>query len=657
MASVVLAEDNVDHQRIVAGVLHRLGHDVTVVDDGRAALAAVAEHRPDLIVADVDMPHLDGLQLCRRLRADPDLAGIPIMLLTAYLPPGDPYLAAAGATSVMTKPFKVQDLTAALRRHLTVQPAGAGPAPAAQGAAFVRALLDGVDAGVVACDATGRLTVLNPVLRDLGYFGDSAAAPREQWTQRARLRHHDGTPLPAADHPLLRALGGADVDRAHLLARDRDGQDHWVSINARPVRDPDGHIAGAVAAVHDVTDAYRARRFQDCTAEVLGVLSGSPDAAALGDEILHAVGSTLGWPYVRLWLVDEAADVLRPAAMFLAAGHEPLPLPAMMARGEGLAGLCWQRDDLLWVPDVAAPGSPLLPEVVAATTCRAAGAVPLHSGDRVTGVLTFFSDSPREPEPVLAVLLRGIAGTIGAYLERGRAEGLAARLAAATDEYLALVGHELRTPLTSISAYIELIADAPDATPVGELRALIEVVERNSSRLRALIDGLLEIAALESGHTPLAIGPVDLGEAVAAAVEAVAVPAGERRIAVEVHRPAGTVVSGDPDRLRQVVDHLLRNAVAFSPDGATVTVALAEVADAAVLTVADTGSGVADDEHTHVFRGLYRGRNAHHTGIPGAGLGLTLSRVVVERHHGTISLGRNPAGGTTVTVRLPRATG
>ncbi|GAA3343230.1 hypothetical protein GCM10020358_81090 [Amorphoplanes nipponensis] len=671
MASVLLAEDDVDHQRIVAEVLRRLGHDVTIVGDGRAALAAVAAHRPDLIVTDVDMPHLDGVQFCRAVRADPELADIPIMVLTGYLPPSDPRLAAVGATTVMTKPFGVHELIAALRRHLGEGPvhAAAGPAEPSRPhgmtgdvescAAFVGALLDGLDAGVVACDTDGRLMVLNPALRRLFGVPDAPGdpVPAAQWTQRATMRHHDGTPLAPADIPLLRALAGEDVRRAGLLMDDDHGHDHWLSVNARPIRDAAGVVTGAVAAVQDITAEHRARRFQECSTEVLKVLARSPDAATLGDEILRAVGTTLGWPYVRLWLVDEADEVLRPAASFEAESVPPLPLPDSMARGVGLGGTCWQRGDLVWVPDVHAPGSPLLPEVIAATTCRAAGAVPVHSGERITGVLTVFSGSAQEPEPALVVLLNGIAGTIGAYLDRRRAEELAVHLAATTDEYIALVGHELRTPLTSISAYTDLIAESSDDTTIGEVRNLLEVIARNNGRLHSLIEKLLDLAALESGHARLATEAVDLSAVVAAAVAATAGTAQDHRITVAVSRPDRLTVPGDPARLRQVVDSLLSNAVKFSPDDATVGVTLTTDGATALLTIADTGSGVPADERAQLFRGLYRGRNAHHAGIPGSGLGLTLSRAVVERHHGTITLAPGQPTGTIVTVRIPRAAG
>src|SRR3712207_1848620 len=114
MASVVVAEDNVEHRRAIAEVVRRLGHEVAVAADGRTGLAAVVEHRPDLVIADVDMPDLDGLQLCRAIHEDPRLATIPVVLVTAYLPPTDSRMASAGAAAVVRKPFSVKELTDAV---------------------------------------------------------------------------------------------------------------------------------------------------------------------------------------------------------------------------------------------------------------------------------------------------------------------------------------------------------------------------------------------------------------------------------------------------------------------------------------------------------------------------------------------------------------
>src|SRR5688572_21895041 len=126
MALVVVAEDNIEHQRAIGYVVRRGGHDVVLTNDGVAGLAAVTEHRPDLVIADVDMPGLDGLKMCRAIRTDPALADLPVVLISAYLMPNDPSVAAAGATGIIRKPFSIDELSARVTEHLAGD--GAGPA-------------------------------------------------------------------------------------------------------------------------------------------------------------------------------------------------------------------------------------------------------------------------------------------------------------------------------------------------------------------------------------------------------------------------------------------------------------------------------------------------------------------------------------------------
>ncbi|GIE92553.1 hybrid sensor histidine kinase/response regulator [Paractinoplanes rishiriensis] len=643
MALVVVAEDNIDHQRVIARVIRRLGHEVVVADDGEAGLAAVREHRPALLVADVDMPHRDGLALCRAIKADPELAGIPVVLVTAYLLPGDPRLADVGAAGVIGKPFGVPELTEALRGYLD-------RASVQSEAAMLDVLLDCLDTGVSACDPSGRHLMINRALREV--FGEvDRTAPVGELSERYAVRRPDGSVMPESELPMFRALQGERVDHVELLMSDGEGRDRWYRVNARPVRGATGAVVSAVAAMHDYTAQHRARQYQACKNEVLKVLATDPAAPDAGNRILAAIGTTMRWPYVRLWLVDEVTDRLRPTATWIGPGGWDLSLPASIGRGQALVGQCWDSGELLWVPDVRAPGAPILPQVVAEVDWPSAGAVPVRSGDRVIGVIAFFSATRQEPDPALGMLLTGVAGSIGAFLEHRRAEVLSLHLAAATDEYIALVGHELRTPLTSIGSYIDLIAESSDDTPFGELRDLVEVVQRNNTRLRDLVERLLDLATLESGHVDLVTGPVDLAALV---TEAIAGATGERWIAVEADRVDKVTVPGDERRLRQVLDGLLSNAVKFSPPESTVTVNLVDEGEVVALTIADRGVGIPAEEQARLFRRLYRGGNVRHTGIPGAGLGLALCRVVVERHHGTITMSSHESTGTKVTVRLPK---
>ncbi|BCJ46373.1 hypothetical protein GCM10010168_60120 [Actinoplanes ianthinogenes] len=644
MAAVLVVEDNPEHQAVLAEIVRRLGHEVTVADDGRAGLAAAVADSFDLIVADVDMPHLDGIRMCRALRAEPGTAEVPVVLITGYLPPGDDLLAEAGAAAVIPKPFSVKDLTETLRQCLPLPPE----------APFLAELMQSLDTGAVGCDRNGRTVFVNRAVRE--FFGDECATvPIRDWPQRFELRHHDGTPLRPGELALDRALRGDVVHHADLRACDRQHRLRWFSINARPVRDEDGTVLGAVAAVHDVTADHHQIQYERCKAEVLQALVHAPDVAQAGAAVLRSVSTCLDWPYLRLWLVDEVSGRLRPVVTHAVPGAGTAPLPAAIERGQGLAGLCWERGELIWVPDIHAPDSPMLAKVAGGTAYQAAGAVPVLSAEQVVGVITFFTADRQDPEPALAVLLTGIAGLLGAYLERRRSDELANQLAASIGEYIALVGHELRTPLTSIATYTDLIAESGDDTTIGEVRDLLAVIERNNARLRSLVERLLDLSALESGHAGLTVGTVDLSELLRTATATVLAESGEPHPRVRTDLPDRLEIPGDQARLRQVAENLIGNAVKYSPPDATVTVTLTADEDTAVFTVTDTGMGIPDGERSRLFARLYRATNARHSGIPGAGLGLALSRVIVELHRGTITLTAGEAGGTIATVRLPRA--
>jgi len=209
--------------------------------------------------------------------------------------------------------------------------------------------------------------------------------------------------------------------------------------------------------------------------------------------------------------------------------------------------------------------------------------------------------------------------------------------------------------MTSIAAYVQLLAESPELS--DETRDLLGVVDRNAHRLRYVIEQLLDLAAIETGHLPIAADDVNLADVVAAAVAHAAGYAAERDITVEVRVPETLMVTGDAERLTQMLQGLLDNALKYSHEKSTVTVVATAVDGTAQLTVADTGIGLPADDQAQLFRRLYRGGNARHSGIPGSGLGLAMSRAIVERQSGTITLAPNEPAGTTVTVRLPGPAG
>jgi signal transduction histidine kinase len=220
------------------------------------------------------------------------------------------------------------------------------------------------------------------------------------------------------------------------------------------------------------------------------------------------------------------------------------------------------------------------------------------------------------------------------------------------DEFFALVSHELRTPLTSIIGYLELVLDDDDQLS-PDARRFLEVVERNAKRLLRLVGDMLFVAQVEAGRLTLESGPVDVELVAADAVEA-ARPAAERAgVSIALHPATVRPVAGDRDRLGQMLDNLISNALKFTPDGGRVDVGLEDAGDGCVLRISDTGMGIPGSEQQRLFERFFRASSATSRAVPGAGLGLTIVKTIVEAHGGTVGLTSREGEGTSVRVELP----
>ena len=209
------------------------------------------------------------------------------------------------------------------------------------------------------------------------------------------------------------------------------------------------------------------------------------------------------------------------------------------------------------------------------------------------------------------------------------------------------VAHELRTPLAALQAGLEEVRDglvAPDRTVLAGLHD-------QSLRLGRIVADLAALSAAEGGALRLHPADVDLAELAREEVAAQEPRLRASDLTVRTDAPAAVPVTGDPDRLRQVVDNLLSNAARYCRPGDTVEVAVHQVDGRAVLTVSDTGPGIAPQDLPHVFDRLWRGHEADRVG--GSGIGLAVVRELVTAHGGTVTAESDGRTGTTVRVELP----
>jgi signal transduction histidine kinase len=220
-------------------------------------------------------------------------------------------------------------------------------------------------------------------------------------------------------------------------------------------------------------------------------------------------------------------------------------------------------------------------------------------------------------------------------------------------QMIADVSHELKTPLTSMRGYLETLR-MPDLDIAPAERArYVDTVERETHRLERIVQELLDLARLEGGGVTLerrVFAPERLFRHV---VDRHALDARERDVEMLAQvDPSADQIVGDPDRLEQVIDNLVANALRHTPAGGTIELKAISEAGAAWMSVSDSGSGIAPEHLPHVFDRFYKVDASRAAGSAGSGLGLSIAKAIVEQHGGSIDVVSRP-GCTRFTIRLP----
>jgi signal transduction histidine kinase len=217
------------------------------------------------------------------------------------------------------------------------------------------------------------------------------------------------------------------------------------------------------------------------------------------------------------------------------------------------------------------------------------------------------------------------------------------------DEALAIVAHELRHPLAAIASWTELLKQR-DLTDAQRRRAL-EIIARSAAAQRRILDDLYDHACIVHGQLRLQRARVNVAELATTTAEAMSPVAAERHVDVAWWASRPAPVHGDADRLTQVFANLIANAIRHSPGGSRIAVEVERLDGHVLVRVRDSGVGIAPHLLPHLFEPFRRGEQATSRGL---GLGLAISRDIVERHQGTILAESAGQGlGATFTVRLP----
>jgi signal transduction histidine kinase len=220
-------------------------------------------------------------------------------------------------------------------------------------------------------------------------------------------------------------------------------------------------------------------------------------------------------------------------------------------------------------------------------------------------------------------------------------------------QMIAVVSHELRTPLTAIRGALGLLSSGAMGKLEEKALDMVRVAERNAIRLIELVDNLLDLEKIESGQLSLDYCETDSRKLIESSVDAVQALADMRKIKVEMPKKAFGLMA-DPERLVQVLINLLANAINFSPDAATVSLSVIEHASSLEFRVTDQGPGIPEKFHSTIFERFTQLDNARKTKVKGTGLGLWISRRIVQAHKGWIGVESELGHGSTFWFCIPK---
>jgi PAS domain S-box-containing protein len=654
---VLIADDNADMREYLGRILGQ-SYRVVGVGDGHAALDRIRTRAPDLVLSDVMMPGLDGFGLLAAIRADERTRSIPVILLSARA--GEEARIEgldAGADEYLVKPFSARELLACVASQLQLARMRRETERALRDRseqyrtilnqkAYLAAIVDSADDAILSKDLNGIIQSCNAAAERLfGYTSSELVGhpvrllipPERQWEE---------------DDILERVRNGERIEHFETVRMAKDGRRLDISLTVSPVRDDSGEIVGASKIARDVTALKQA------TAERLRLVQEN----AAVTETLNNVGAIVASDLDRTKVVQavtDAATELTTAefgAFFYNLVNEHGESYTLFtisgAPREAFSQFPMPRNTEVFAPTFKGSAVERSPDITkdpryghnpphfgmpdGHLPVRSYLAVPVRgrSGDVIGGLFFGHPSVGRfnEHHERLAV---GIASWASVALENARMYMSAQEASRIKDDFLASLSHELRTPLNAILGYARMLRSgivAPDRREKA-----IETIERNATSLTQIVEDVLDISRIVSGKIRLNVQPVDFPDIVRSAVDAVTPAADAKGVRIEtVLDPEAAPVSGDPERLQQVLWNLLSNAVKFTNRGGRVQVRLERVNSHVEVGVSDTGIGISPEFLPHVFERFRQADGGIARERGGLGLGLSIARQLTEMHGGTI---------------------
>ena len=465
-------------------------------------------------------------------------------------------------------------------------------------------ILDAINDGVLAIDREGRLTFINSAAQSIlglsanGPIGGQNVRPLEPLGAGGELALVERLPYAEV------VQTGLPVSEAERAIEGSDGSRVVLCVSAVPLFDDRGQVATVVLSVKDVTERKRSEEEADRLAAIVefsddAIVSRSMDGIILSWN----KGAERMYGYSRGEVLGKNLSVLFPP-------DRPEELPTInekLRRGERIDHFETQR--------VRKDGSLIVVSV-------SVSPIKDQNG-RVIGASSITRDISERK-----------------LMERLR------------DEYVSLISHDLRSPLTAVMGRAELLRRELDRKGLAREAESARAIAVCAEHMNSMIQDLVDSARLEAGQLKMRKQRVDLPELVRDVVARIGSIKEQARLQVDCVAQ-GVFVMADPGRIERALTNLISNALKYSPEDAPVVVRVSQEGERAVIHVVDWGVGIPSEEKPHVFERFYRARTSRKA--DGVGLGLYITRMIVEAHGGCIWVESELGKGSTFGVSLPAA--